>query len=272
MKLGFIISMYDEIDIVKETITNLRKYDCKIIVIQSDPGNKEMILDGSICDKYEKMSDIAGNREEYAKIIEEKKKGKGEMIGPIALTRNFNKGHLLIQEFDIDYVIAITGDVKITNLIGITKIINKMNKQNKKIGGTRTIGYTMFDEFGKFAQFQYKDISNIMPQFFISNIKSVREGLFCNTERTNKYTTEQCFGDEIVRYAKEKNMSFFNVFYRICDYGYPRFINGLYYNPEQISRIPPPFEGFINWIRYHSSQKINDWITKQFLKIEKSKK
>ena len=64
--------MYDEIDIVKETITNLRKYDCKIIVIQSDPGNKEMILDGSICDKYEKMSDIAGNREEYAKIIEEK--------------------------------------------------------------------------------------------------------------------------------------------------------------------------------------------------------
>ena len=61
--------MYDEIDVVKETITNLRKYDCKIIVIQSDPGNKEMILDGSICDKYQKMSDIAGNREEYAKII-----------------------------------------------------------------------------------------------------------------------------------------------------------------------------------------------------------
>jgi hypothetical protein len=271
LNLGFVISMYDEIDIVKQTISNLKKFGCKIIVIQSDPGNKEMILDGSICDKYENMSDLAGSRKKYAEIVKKAKKGQSEMIGPIALTRNFNKGHLLIQEFDIDYVIAITGDVKITNLIGITKIINKMNKQNKKIGGTRTIGYTMFDEFGKFTQFQHKDISNIMPQFFISNIKSIREGLFCNTERTNKYTTEQCFGDEIVRYAKENNMSFFDVFYRICDYGYPRFINGLYYNPEQISRIPPPFEGLINWIRYHSSQKINDWITKQFLKMEKSK-
>ena len=128
MKIGFIVSMYDEIDVLNETITNLRKYDCKIIVIQSDPGNEEMILDESICDKYEKMPDVAGNREEYAKIIEEKKEGKGEMIGPIALTRNFSRGFTLIQDFDVDYVITITGDTKITNPEGITKIIKKMEK------------------------------------------------------------------------------------------------------------------------------------------------
>ena len=65
--------MYDEIDIVKETILNLRKHNSKIIVIQSDPGNEKMVLDESLCDKYEKMPDIAGGREEYAKVIEEKK-------------------------------------------------------------------------------------------------------------------------------------------------------------------------------------------------------
>jgi len=273
MKIGFIISMYDEIDIVKQTILNLKKFNSKIIVIQSDPGDQKLNLDESLCDKYEKMSDIAGGREKYEKMIEEgKKERKGEMIGPIALTRNFSRGFTLIQNFDVDFVIAITGDTKITNLNGISKIIQKMKNDKKIVAGTRSIGYTMFNELGEFTQFQSRNITNIMPQFFIVDKNSVVKGLFVNSKKTNKYNTEQCFGDEIVRYAKEKNMSFFNVFYRICDYGYPRFINGLYYNPEQISRIPPPFEGFINWVRYHSSQKINDWITKQFLKIEKSKK
>ena len=272
MKIGFVISMYDEIDIVKETILNLRKHNSKIIVIQSDPGNEKMVLDESLCEKYEKMPDIAGGREEYAKVIEEKKEGMGEMIGPIALTRNFNRGFTLIRDFDVDYVVAITGDTKITNLNGISKIIEKMKRSKKIIGGTRSIGYIMYDEFGKFTQFQHRNITNIMPQFVIVNIDSVRKGLFCNTIRTNKYTTEQCFGDEIARYCKENNMRFFDVFYRICDYGYPRFIDGLHYNPEQISKIPPLFEGIINWIRYRSSKKTNDLITKIFLKIENSTK
>ncbi len=272
MKIGFIISMYDEIDIVKKTIQNLRKFDSKIIVIQSDPGNEKMLLDKSLCDKYEKMSDLAGSREEYAKIIEEKKAGKGEMIGPIALTRNFNRGHSLIQDFDVDFVVAITGDMKITNLIGISKIIKKMEKDGKIVGGTRSIGYVMYDEVGEFTQFQHRNITNVMPQFFLSTIDAVRNGLFCNTKRTNKYTTEQCFGDEINRFCIENDLKFFKIFYRICDYGYPRFIDGLHYNPEQISKIPPPFEGVINWIRYWGNERLNNLITKIFLKIEDRKK
>jgi len=268
MKIGFVISMYDEIDIVKETIQNLRNFDSKIIVIQSDPGNQKIILDESLCDKYEKMSDIAGGREKYTKVIEERKEGKGELIGPIALTRNFNRGFSLIRDLDVDYVVAITGDTEITNLKGISKIIEKMKSENKVAGGTRSIGYTMCDEFENFTQFQHRNITNIMPQFFLANIESVRRGLFCNTKRTNKYTTEQCFGDEIARYCKENNMKFFDGFYRICDYGYPRFVEGLHYNPEQLSKIPTPLEGMVNWIRYWSSKKVNNLITKSFQKIE----
>jgi hypothetical protein len=270
MKIGFIISMYDEIDIVIETIQNLRKFDCKIIVIQSDPGSKEMTLDGSLCDKYEKMSDITGSRKEYAKIIEEKKEGKGEMVGPIALPRNFNRGFNLIQDFDIDYVIAITGDTKIINLKGITKIIEKMRNDNKIVGGTRSIGYTMTDENQRSVQFQHRKISNIMPQFFIAEINSVKNSLFCNTLTTNKYNTEQCFGDEINRYCDENNYRYFDKFYRICDYAYPKFIEGLCYNRDQVSTLPPKLEGIINWIRYRNGPKINSFITK-FFSVVKNK-
>tara|TARA_B110000196_G_C21071592_1_gene627762 strand:- start:86 stop:901 length:816 start_codon:yes stop_codon:yes gene_type:complete len=268
MKIALVISMYDEIDIVKETVLNLKNENTVIAVIQSDPGNEKMILDESLCDKYEKMPDLAGGRNNYSKVVEEKKEGIRDIIGATALTRNFSRGFTLIQDFDVDYVITITGDIKITNLKGITKIIEKMEKNNKIVAGTRTIGFTMFDEVAKFTQFQHRNITNIMPQFFIAKIDAVRNGLFCNIVRTNKYTTEQCLGDEIQRYCKENKIRFFDSFYRICDYGYPRFIDGLHYNPEQISKIPPPLEGIINWIRYWSNKKINDFITKIFLKIE----
>ena len=268
MKIGVVISMYDEISIVKETISCLRNNNCKIVVIQSDPGNKEMVLNESLCDKYEKLSDIAGGRDEYAKVVEEKKYGKFELIGPIAITRNYNRGFSLIQDFDVDYVIGINGDLKITSLKGILKIIKKMIQDNKIVACTRNIGYNMYDEFGKHTQFQHRQITNIMPQFFIVDIKAVKKGLFCNTQRTNKYNTEQCFGDEIVRYCQEKNLRFFDIFYRICDYGYPRFVDGVHYNPEQISKIPAPFEKIINWFRYWSNECVNNFITKIYLKVE----
>jgi len=270
MKLGFVISMYDEIGIVKETLLNLRELGCITVVIQSDPGDKKFILELDLCDKYEMMPDISGGRQNYEKIVKEKTEGKGEMIGPIALTRNFNRAFTLIKNFDIDYIVALTGDKKITNLGGILKIIKKMKKQKKIVAGTRTIGYTQYDEFGKFARFQHRNIADIMPQFFITEIDSVRSGLFCDTKRTNKYTTEQCFGDEIIRYCRENNFVFIDKFYRICDYAYPRFINGLDYNPEQLSKIPPVLEGFINWVRYQNGKKINHIITKIFMVFEKS--
>lgn len=264
MKLGFVISMYDEIDIVKETLLHLRDFGCITIVIQSDPGDKKFVLESNLCDKYEMMSDISGSRQNYEKVVKEKTEGKGEMIGPIALTRNFNRAFTMIKNLDVEYVIALTGDTKITNLDGILKIIEEMKKQKKIVAGTRTIGYTQYDEFGKFARFQHRNIADIMPQFFITKIDSVRSGLFCDTKRTNKYTTEQCFGDEIIHYCKENDFIFLDKFYRICDYAYPRFIDGLHYNPEQLSKISPKLEGLINWIRYQNGKKINDVITKIF--------
>ena len=268
LKFGYVISMYDEIDIVKETIQNLKKFDSKIVVIQSDPGNEEMILDGSICDKYEMMSDVSGGREKYAKMVEKAKEGESELIGPIALTRNFSKGFKFIQNFNVDYTIAITGDTKITNIDGIKEIAKKMQEEDKIVGASRTIGFTQYDKRGKFSRFQHRYITDIMPQFFVVNNKAIKNNLFCNIERTNKFATEQCLGDEIVRYCEHNNLKFFDIFYRISDFAYSRSIKGVQYNPEQYSKIHPSLERVINWIRYWNGQTINGWITKIFRFVE----
>jgi len=272
MKIAFVISMYDETNTVKKTLNNLKKFGCSSIVIQSDPGEKNLVLEANLCDKYEMMSDLAGSRQNYEKIVEEKKEGKGEMIGPIALTRNFNKGFSLAKDYDVDYIVALTGDTKISSLKGILDITKKMRIMGGKVAGTRTIGFTQYDENGEYTRFQHRNIADIMPQFFIADIRDVRKGLFCNTKRTNKFTTEQCFGDEILRYCKENNIKFLDCFYRICDFAYPKFIEGVNYNPEQLSKMPQLLETLINWVRYRSNKTVNDLITRIFRKIEKSTK
>jgi hypothetical protein len=147
-----------------------------------------------------------------------------------------------------------------------------MRVMGKKVAGTRTIGFTQYDENGEYTRFQHRNIADIMPQFFITEIDSVRSGLFCDTKRTNKYTTEQCFGDEIIRYCKQNNLKFFDCFYGICDFAYPRNIDGVKYNPDQLSKMPEFFERFINWVRYHNGKTINNFITRIFMIIENSTK
>jgi len=165
---------------------------------------------------------------------------------------------------DVDFVVAITGDVKITNLDGILKIIEKMRKTKKYVAGTRTIGYTVYDEEGKLERFQNRNSTDIMPQFFIADMQFVNKGLFCNITRTNKYTTEQSLGDEIVRFCKENSFDLFNVFYSICDYAYPRFIDGLHYNQDKISKMPRYIEVIVNSIRKRTGRKTNHQIDKLF--------
>jgi len=271
MKIGFVISMYDEINIVNETIKKLHEHNCIIIVIQSDPGDKKKIVNSETCDFYEMMSDVSdGNYRE--KIEKEHKERKPEFVGPKALTRNFSKGFSIIKKFDVDYVIAITGDTKITSLEGILKIIKNMDNANKMIGGTRNVGYDMWGEDGELNRFQDKESTQIMPQFFITPIFAVKNGLFCEISRTNKYNTEQCIGDEIIRYCKQNNLKFFDCFYGICDFAYPRNIDGVKYNPDQLSKMPEFFERFINWVRYHNGKTINNFITRIFMIIENSTK
>ena len=65
MKIGIIISMYDEIETTQNSIMNLKQENCPIVVIQSDPNDPSKTISSSSVDFYEKLSDLAGSKEEY---------------------------------------------------------------------------------------------------------------------------------------------------------------------------------------------------------------
>lgn len=246
MKIGFIISMYDEIEQVNETIKILKVEKYPIIVIQSDPQNNDKILEKTKVDHYELLSDLAGTKEKY--MAERSHMEKGTTIPSQALTRNYSKGFTASKNFDAEWWVAILGDVAISNLRGIKKIIEKMTDENKSIGITRAVGQIFPDDNFDFTRIQRKNTTDMMPQFFIVNSDLVKKGLFNNVKITNRWASEQCFGDDILRVCNENSLSFFDTCYFICDYAYPKFIEGLKYNPVQ-ARLPRYVDGIINAFR-----------------------
>lgn len=245
MKIGFIISMYDEMDVVKKTVSVLKQNKCPIIVIQSDPKELSKVLDQNLVDHYEKLPDLAGSKEEY---LRERSNLKDATTPVKAVTRNYGAGFLAAKKFDVDWWITILGDIAISNLEGIEKIIQKMIQNDKSIGITRAVGQVFLDNDKKPSRIQNSDTTDFMPQFFIVKDDLVKQGLFSKFDITNRYTTEQCLGDEVNRFCSEKNTDFNDVVHVISDYAYPQFIEGLNYNPDKI-KIPKHIDGFVNFLR-----------------------
>ena len=248
MKIGFIISMYDEIKQVLSTIDALKRNNCKIIVIQSNPHSEEKILDKNLVDYYELLSDLAGSKEDYEK--ERELEASGTVTPAKALSRNFRHGFTLAKEIDVDWWVSILGDISIVNLNGIEKIIKKMEIENKLIGVTRAVGQTFLDKNAELSRIQKEDTSDFMPQFFLIKSEIVKKGVFNEIPISNPHTPEQCLGDSVLSYCEENSLKFFDIVYSICDYPYPKFIEGLKYNPDK-AKLPRFIDGTINtWRKF----------------------
>jgi len=246
MKIGFVISMYDEISKVMKTIEVAKKNNCPVIINQSDPKNENELLDKRIVEHYELLEDLAGNKEQYKE--ERKHMDKGTTIPAYALSRNFSHGFSAAEKFDVDWWVAILGDVEISNLNGIKKTIEKISEKNKLIGITRAVGQIWPDDNFQFTRIQKKNTTDFMPQFFIVNAKLIENKIFHHIKVTNKYASEQCLGDAVIQFCKENSTEFENIVFTICDYAYPKFIEGLKYNPIQ-AKLPRYIDGMINAAR-----------------------
>jgi len=246
VKIGFVITMYDEIDTVQNTVSILNQNKCTIIVIQSDPNQSSKLLDKDNVDFYQKLPDLAGTKEEYLK--ERDLKSGATTIPSKAVTRNYSAGFTAAQNFDVDWWIGITGDVSISNLNGIKKIITNMIHDKKSVGISRAVGQVFWEPNQELTRVQKDDTTDFMPQFFIVNSSLIKKGLISKFHITNLYTSEQCLGDEVDRYCVENNIDFKNLTYIISDYAYPQFISGLKYNPDRV-RMPKYVDGFVNMLR-----------------------
>ena len=246
VKIGFVITMYDEINTVQNTVNILNQNKCTIIVIQSDPNQSSKLLDKDNVDFYQKLPDLAGTKEEYLK--ERDLKSGATTIPSKAVTRNYSAGFTAAQNFDVDWWIGITGDVSISNLNGIKKIITNMIHDKKSVGISRAVGQVFWEPNQELTRVQKDDTTDFMPQFFIVKSDLIKKKMFSKIKITNLYTCEQCLGDEVIRYCTEDNTKFENITFIICDYAYPQFISGLQFNPDRIN-MPKYIDGFVNMLR-----------------------
>jgi len=252
MRIGCIISMYKELSQVEKNLQIIKNESCAVIVIQSHPGNEDLILDGSKVDHYELLPDVGGSEENYRKQQEQlriTKSARGFTIPILALSRNFSHAFTAAKKFDVDWWVIILGDMRLKNFIGIKKIIKKMITLDKYIGVTRGVGLRYPDYEGEtYNRIQRSNTTDFLPQFFIVSNKLVKNGLFDNIEITHPYCTETCLGDSLKQFCKDNNMKFWDITYSICDYPAPKWIKGLQYAKDRTT-LPGFLLGPMNWYR-----------------------
>ena len=148
----------------------------------------------------------------------------------------------------MNWWIVILGDVKISSLKGIIKIIEKMILQNKTLGITREVGLIFDDKFGKSGKTEKSNTHNFVPTFFITDAKLVKKEIFHNIEIVNPFTMEECMGVAATKFFEENNYDFFEQCYIIADYAYPKFIEGLEYNSDR-TILPRYIDGVVSAFR-----------------------
>jgi len=240
MKIGVIISMYDEYDNVTRNIQNINKNSFPIIVVQSDPKDSDKIIDSNLVNYYKKFPDMMGTGNIFTDDATK------AICHP--LSRNLSHAFKTANSFDVNWWIVLFGDVELYNFNGIMKIINKMNSQNKSLGITREIGLTCTNKFGMPGKVEKFNSHNFVPTFFIINSKLIKKGIFQDIEVTNPFAMEECIGDAATKFFKENNYDFFEQSYIIADYAYPKFIEGLKYNSDR-TILPRYVDGAVNALR-----------------------
>ncbi|MGD0342705.1 MAG: hypothetical protein ABSA76_13465 [Bacteroidales bacterium] len=189
--IGMVITMYDEFDIVAQTINNCKSHEAIIVVIHSDnqssDENLEYIKKNSI---YILVSDLS---KEFNKVE----------LGSASVCRNYNIGFKKLYEVgnNFDFIIGITGDTLIKDL---SKIMN-ITASNHIGYVLQAVGQTFHDKIdnpyiGQLTRRETDEITDIMPQFFVFQGKFAYDNkLFTEIVNINKYTSEENFGNEIVR-------------------------------------------------------------------------
>lgn len=240
MKIGFIISVYNEYDTTMKNIHFLKESLLPIIVVQSEPNDPSKIIDSSLVDYYKKFPDIAGTVNVFTDNPE---KTINHPLG-----RNLSHAFRTAKSFDVDWWIVILGDVKLFSLKGITKIIKKMISQNKTLGITREVGLIFPNKFNKSGKVEKSHTHNFVPTFFITNSDLVKKGIFQDIEIVNPFVMEECMGVAATEFFEKNNYDFFEQCYIIADYAYPKFIEGLEYNNDR-TVLPRYIDGAVNALR-----------------------
>jgi hypothetical protein len=197
MNIGMVITMYDECDVVLESIKNMKnsKHNTTVILIHSDNKETRSLLNEviEIVDSYKVLPNLSGLYDKFE-------------LPSAVVCRNYSVGFTELFEFDkyYDFVIGITAD---TLIIDLDKLLDGLSKTSYNGYVLQAIGQSFHDKNddpknGKSGgRYQHENITDIMPQFFMFKGDLVKKcKMFTNIENVNTFTSEQCLGDEISKH------------------------------------------------------------------------
>lgn len=216
----FIISIYDELDIVKKSIENIRKAFPVSNIILIHSLNTRLLEDvlelKSMVNSYIPMQNL-GNAIGLNKY----------QIPALSVMRNFSTGFSNLYmsgyvDFPVEYIVALTGDTLITDAYNFDRLFEKMKTNNLKLMGSQAIGQIFNgpnDDPSKSigpSRIQDNNTTDFSCVFFIiDGMFAQQTKLFSNIDIVNLYCTEQCLGDEFLRCLNLENLKFDKSFGRL---------------------------------------------------------
>ena len=208
MKAGFVISMYDESEIVLDSIKKIRSYFLNkaiIVVVHSDNKENSSTLEQIIqySNSYIKLENLSQAHDEYT-------------LPAAAICRNYSVGFSKLKNIlqEADVIVGLTGDTRIFDCKLLEKYFNNVKLQKVQGYVLRAIGQNFHKSTDSPStgiggnRLQTFKNNDFMPQFFIFNgLLLTENSLFCKIKNTNKYTSEQSLGDEVQNKLGNKKFS-----------------------------------------------------------------
>lgn len=204
MKLGVAITMYDEYEQVLDTIKNIKLNfkECFIVVVQSE------------CElTNETLDDIKILSDEFIILPDLSKTVTRFELPARAICRNLSAGFSALYHtcIEFDIIVALTGDTLITDSNSFLRRFTDMIR-NKWIGMvSQALGQDFHAAHIEHNGGRYQDANStdFACCFFILDGRvCISAKAFADIVVTNRWTSEQCLGDEIVRVIGGNAMDF----------------------------------------------------------------
>ena len=205
-KKCFIITFHAEQDLVLRSVQEINKklnpnYICCVHSHNKTTPILEQII--QLSDSYLKLSNLG---KQYPK----------HELHAQCICRNYSIGFSNVYKNvpEIEYIVALTGDTLVTNAMNFEHRYQEM-KRNKTVARVATSGIVNFlsanSDPAKGKQIFYTQSTNrtnFFPQLFIVDGEFAQKTkVFSNIEVTNKFTSEECLGSELLKHIDKNNYS-----------------------------------------------------------------
>jgi len=210
MKVGTVITMYDEHPIALKSVTEIKKTipDSTIILVHSDDCQEtsELIALKEMVTEYIILPDMS-------KVLTNQ-----QALGANCIARNYSAGFKSLYSLgkQYDLVVALTADTLITDGESFSRRREEMLRTERTALVSQAIGqnfHAVAKDGSRIVEGRHQspEITDFMPQlFFLDGSFAAKQRAFEDVEVTNPYASEQCLGDNLVNCLTKEDKTFYN--------------------------------------------------------------